>query len=325
MKHISIKATMSLAAILLLTAACTDELNDCPTDTGRVIAFTPSAESRAAVDGSVLPSGSSFSVWGWYGTEGDITKQVFKNEHETVSESNGKWTYTGGVQYWIPGNTYNFYGVYPAELPNVDVTNNGNITVTNFNCSATGDAAIDLMTATTATSDPNLSGDNPPEFVNLNFKHELARVNFIIASEGDAVNITNAQLYGISHIGSFTSNTLTGSGTWTLDPISNEDTPSFKTDNLDITDTQDHELFDGDLLLPPHSQLDGAMLTFQYQYEGDTESHTANIQLNKDSNINTWISSQRYNYRINIPLNSVDVTLTVTVTDWEEKNLTVEW
>lgn len=318
MKNISIKIPICLAATMIFSAACTDELADKSTDGTQAIAFAPATETRAAVNGS--GELGNFKVWGWYGTPDAINKNVF--DGKTIIAPN--WTYEGGDQYWIPGNTYNFYGVYPANLPenSVAVTSDGNITITDFNCSATGNAAIDLMTA---TSEPNLSGDNPPESVNLNFKHELARVNFIIASEGDAVNITNAQLYGISHIGSFTSNTSTGSSTWTLDPISNVDTPSFKTDNLDITDTQDHELFGGDLLLPPHSKLDGAMLTFQYQYEGDTESHTANIQLNKDSNIKTWISSQRYNYRINIPLNSVDVSLTVTVTDWEEKNLTVEW
>lgn len=34
---------------------------------------------------------------------------------------------------------------------------------------------------------------------------------------------------------------------------------------------------------------------------------------------------KRYNYRINIPRNAQDVTLTVEVADWDEKNYTVEW
>ena len=148
MKRISIKATMSLVVILLLTAACTDELNDRPADTGRAIAFTPAAETRAAVEGSALPSGSSFSVWGWYGTGNKINKNVFDNI--TVTESDGTWGYTGGTQYWIPGMTYNFYGVYPASVT-ASVTNDGIITVEGFDCSE----AVDLMTATAT----GLSGD----------------------------------------------------------------------------------------------------------------------------------------------------------------------
>ena len=77
MKRISIKATMGLVAILLLTAACTDELNDHSANIERVIAFTPVAETRTVVDGSALPSGSSFSVWGWYGIGSAIDKNVF--------------------------------------------------------------------------------------------------------------------------------------------------------------------------------------------------------------------------------------------------------
>lgn len=321
MKKFSLITT--LIAPLILLSGCEKEKVTDEADAVKIQFSAEDTSSRAAIGSEGFPTGSAFSVWG-YMTKESQTATVTVFEGSTVTkEADDNWN-CSDIRYWFPGWTYNFYGVYPANLPEnsvATVTNDGTITVTDFNCSATGNAAIDLMTA---TSEPNLSGDNPPESVNLNFKHELARVKFIIASEGDAVKITNAQLYGISHIGSFTSNTSTGI-TWTLGPISNVNTPSFKTENLDITDTQDHELFGGDLLLPPHSKLDGAMLTFQYQYEGDTESHTANIQLNQDSNINTWQSNQRYNYRINIPLNSVDVSLTVTVTDWEEKNLTVEW
>lgn len=169
MKRISIKATMGLAAILLLTAACTDELNDHPADTGRPIAFTPVAETRAAVEGSALPSGSSFSVWGWYGTGNEINKNVF--DGNTVTESGGTWGYTGGTQYWIPDMTYNFYGVYPAGYGSC--TNSGVITVEGFDCSKFGEEAVDLMTAV----QPGLKGDDAP-IVAMQFKHALTRISF---------------------------------------------------------------------------------------------------------------------------------------------------
>ena len=300
MKHISIKATMSLAAILLLTAACTDELNDCPTDTRHVIAFTPSAESRAAVDGSALPSGSSFSVWGWYGTEGDITKQVFKNEHETVSEkSNGEWTYTGGVQYWIPGNTYNFYGVYPAELPNVDVTNNGNITVTNFNCSATGTDAVDLMTA----SRTEMNGNNP-ETVAMKFNHELARVKVSVESNG--ATVSELKVYGVGYQGSFNSG---DNPKWDVSGTAEENsTPFSNSGGLDM-------------LLIPATDLTNAKLKVTYHYGADASNSRTDEKTLEISG--GWTAGKQYHYKVSIVAGKL--TITVTVVDWTEKDTSVSW
>ena len=312
MRLISAKTILGLSA-LLLTAACTDEQAENPADGARPISFTPAAETRAVVEGGSLPSSSSFRVWGWYGTGNDINKNVFNNPFETVMESNGSWGYTGGLQYWIPGMTYNFYGVYPASVT-ASVTTDGIITITDFDCSKTGTNAVDLMTAT-APGD----GDTPAP-VAMEFQHELARVNIIVTSEGDAVTITDAQLYGISHKG-----TLNGSN-WELSQESVNDAPSFTEQTLNISDTQDHLLFGGDLLLPPHNPLsDNATLDFSYQYTtGDTTSKSASIKL-KTNSVTTWEKGKRYNYRINIPRNAQDVTLTVEVADWDEKNYTVEW
>lgn len=170
MKRISIKATIGMAAILLLTAACTDELNDRQGDTEYAIAFTPATETRAAVESGELPENSSFNVWGWYGTENNITNQVFANNHETVTKSGNSWGYTGGTQYWIKGMTYNFYGVYPANLG--ECSQNGIITVNEFDCSKFGEEAVDLMTAMAQGS-----GDNPQPVV-MPFKHALTRITF---------------------------------------------------------------------------------------------------------------------------------------------------
>lgn len=314
MKRIPVTLGAFSLFLLLTVASCTSTLSDEPTTDTRAISFMPAADTRAAVTGTLLPDGSSFSVWGWY-DEG--TNNVF--DGETVTESGGAWTYGGGSRYWIAGKTYNFYAVYPAELltdVKADVSSDGTITVTDFDCSQTGDAAVDLMTAT-ATG----NGSNPAP-VALTFNHELARVNIIVTSEGDAVNISDARLYGISHIGS-----LNGDE-WNFGRISDVNAPSFETESLSIpaNDTQDYFLFGGDLLLPPHKSLsDNATLDFSYQYTiGDTTSKSASIKL-KTSSVTTWEKGKRYNYRINISRNATNVTLVVEVTNWIEKNYTVEW
>lgn len=159
---------LSGAALILTAASCTSTLSDEPATDARSISFTPTAETRAAV-GTDFPKGSSFSVWGWYGTTGStIDKTVFNNI--PVTKSGEAWTYTGGTQYWIPGMTYNFYGVYPANVGSCDA--DGTITVTNFDCSAFGEKTVDLMTAT-AQGD----GSNPAP-VAMQFKHTLTRITF---------------------------------------------------------------------------------------------------------------------------------------------------
>ena len=294
MKRISIKATMGLAAILLLTAACTDELNDHPADTGRPIAFTPVAETRAAVEGSALPSGSSFRVWGWYGTGNDINKNVFNNPFETVMESNGSWGYTGGTQYWIPGMTYNFYGVYPASVT-ASVTNDGIITVEGFDCSK----AVDLMTATAT----DLSGDDAPT-VAMQFKHELARVKVSVESNGATVD--GLKVYGVGYQGNFNSG---NTPKWTVtETATEENTPLSGETELDM-------------LLLPTTDLTNAKLKVTYHYGNDasaTRTDEASLAIAEG-----WTAGQQYHYKVSIVAGKL--TITVTVVDWNEEDTSVSW
>ena len=162
-------------------------------------------------------------------------------------------------------------------------------------------------------------GLTEPQTVGLSFHHELARVNVIIVSEGDAVNISNAKLYGISHTGSLNENT------WALGTVSNSSQPSFTTITLAIADTQEHLLFGGDLLLPPHAGLDAATLEFDYQYTtGDTEVKHSKLSL-KTTNVTAWEKGQYIKYKITIPLNNTDIKFSVEILPWDEKDYNVTW
>ena len=280
---------MGLAAILLLTAACTDELNDRPADTGRAIAFTPAAETRAAVEGSALPD--DFKVWGWYGeSTGNIDKNVFNG---TIIKA-PNWTYDGGAQYWIPGMTYNFYGVYPASYGSC--TNGGVITVAGFDCSR----AVDLMTAThTCTYD----GTNA-DAVNMQFKHELARVKVSVESNGATVD--GLKVYDVGYKGNFNSG---NTPKWTeIVTATEENTPLSETTELDM-------------LLLPSATLDGAKLTVTYHYGSDTSAtrtDEASLAIAEG-----WTAGQQYHYKVSIVAGKL--TITVTVVDWNEEDTSVKW
>lgn len=293
MRLISAKTILGLSA-LLLTAACTDELAENPADGARPIAFTPAAETRAAVDGSSLPSSSSFRVWGWYGTGNDINKNVFNNPFETVMESNGSWGYTGGTQYWIPGMTYNFYGVYPASVT-ASVTNDGIITVEGFECSK----AVDLMTATAT----DLSGDDAPT-VAMQFKHELARVKVSVESNGATVD--GLKVYGVGYQGNFNSG---NTPKWTeIVTATEEKTP------LSGETAQD-------MLLLPATDLTNAKLKVTYHYGSDasaTRTDEASLTI-----AGGWAAGQQYHYKASIVAGKL--TITVKVVDWNEEDTSVKW
>lgn len=294
---------------LLSLAACTTTVVDEPDTDAPAIAFrAPQAETRAAVDGATLPG--DFLVWGGY--DNDAT-----NVFNGTTVYSPDWDYRDGTRYWVAGKTYNFYAVYPATGVTADVSKEGTITIKDFDCSGTGADAVDLMTAT-ASRDYN-GTDNSA--VGLKFQHELARVKFIAVSEGDAITITDAKLYGIRHTGD-----LNGS-TWTPDAASSSSNPSFKTENLSISnnDTGEHLLFGGDLLLIPQDLTNEATFVFTYQYDGETGTHSVSSTLSTVGTVAAWDAGKSYNYRVSIPQHPVDVTLTVTVKNWIEEDFTVEW
>lgn len=288
---------LSGAALILTAASCTSTLSDEPATDARAISFTPAAETRAAVEGD-FPGGSSFSVWGWYGRDSQITNNVF--DGETVTKSDGAWTYTGGTQYWISGMTYNFYGVYPfypqtssdnGTTATVDKT--GEITVTNFDCSATGENAVDLMTATA----PGLLGDAAPT-VAMPFQHELAKVKIVVkAEQGVSATITSATLYGIDIQG-----TLSG-GSWTgLDaPVETTNTPFTLSDSKDVNSaTPEADLFGTLLLIPQGCQelkLDIAITRYGEQQEMQT--------ISLGTSIAQWAAAQSYRYVLTIKANAI--------------------
>lgn len=293
MKLISAKTILGLSA-LLLTAACTDEQVENPADGARPIAFTPAAETRAAVDGSSLPSSSSFRVWGWYGTGNDINKNVFNNPFETVMESNGSWGYTGGTQYWIPGMTYNLYGVYPASVT-ASVTNDGIITVEGFDCSK----AVDLMTATAT----DLSGDDA-RTVAMQFKHELARVKVSVESNGATVD--GLKVYGVGYKGNFNSG---NTSKWTVTETAAEESTLLSGKTAQ------------DMLLLPATDLTNAKLKVTYHYGSDasaTRTDEASLAIEGG-----WTAGQQYHYKVSIVAGKL--TITVTVVDWNEEDTSVSW
>lgn len=281
MRLISAKTILGLSA-LLLTAACTDEQVENPADGARPIAFTPAAETRAAVEGTTLPA--NFNVWGGYDNN---ATNVFKG----VIVQYPNWTYTGGPQYWIPGKTYNFYGVYPTGVGSCN--NSGVITVDNFDCSKFGEEAVDLMTAT-ATGD----GSNPKP-VAMEFKHQLSKVNIIATVEGGNCIVNSVTFSGMATKGSY--NSTSG---W-----SNTTTGSFISSESKVLDTTGFDLL-GDLLLIPQTVTEEFKINVNYTLDDETQAK----EISLPTSIDQWEAGQSYKYTLTFKGNNI--IFTVNVASW---------
>lgn len=306
MKLISVKTILGLSGLLLM-AACTNELVDSAADGARAISFTSSAETRAAVEGNALPA--DFKVWGGY--DGNAT-----NVFNGVIVQHPNWTYTGGTQYWIPGKTYNFYGVYPASV-NASCASDGTLTVSGFDCSKTGDEAVDLMTA--SQTGISYAAGVTPKPVSMQFGHELARVKFTVESVRHSVILTEVFFYGINYVGTFKS-----PNQWLdLSEATIDNTP-FEKKNVELTETNLSQDLFGDILLIPHTDLTNAKLSISYKYVGEDELHVSEASL-RISTVSEWIKNSSYHYKVSIPANATDVSLTVSVDKWNTVDTSVEW
>lgn len=161
-------------ALSILCASCTEDVMDTIESEASAIVFGL-PETRAVVDGAALPSGSSFNVWGGYDSN---TVSVFNGE--TVSESEGTWSYTGNKRYWRVGKSHDFYAVYPAESAQFS---DNKLTVSAFQCptSVTDMANVtDLMTA----YNKGMDGSDPKPVI-LTFKHALTRISLAVKLADD--------------------------------------------------------------------------------------------------------------------------------------------
>lgn len=294
----------SLSSLLALAlGACTSEVADggnAPADGPVPISFqTP--ETRAAKDG--FDAGDAFSVWGWYADDaaGTNSRQVFDAEKVTNGGGN-LWSYDG-TQYWIAGKTYDFYAVYPTDV-NAQVSQDGTITIENFDASQTGADAVDLMTA----SATGMNGDSP-QMVGLRFGHLLSRVNIMVQAEGSDAQISQARLSGIKTTGDYDSSN--SSASWILDgTTSSFDLPSGG--NYTATSVPSNLL--GDMLVPPQP-VSGFILSVAYSFAG-TSAATKEITLPADV-VSQWEAGQSYTYTLTLSSNYISFGIPV-VNEWGE-------
>lgn len=316
-----------IVPLVFVLGACSSS-DEPAADPSVPVGFSVQTETRAAVTGTTLPDGSLFKVWGGYNGN-----NVFDGRE--VKKTASGCTYTG-TEYWVPGKTYNFHAVYPAELPaeaTLTVADDGTVSVSNFDCSATGDAAVDLMTA----SAPNIEADeiiDSPNQVELTFSHLLSHISFVFANEltGDyAAEVTDISFL-IKVKGDYNSSTKPSPwtnlipGAITLYPAA---APLKVAKGSSVTS-------DPALVIPQgNTEVDVTFtVTIREIIDEDTGS-TMTVVKRFTSPLDTtdgkWEMGQRYEYKATLTdkLMEMDgltqITLNVTITDWSVEDANVSW
>lgn len=305
-----------IVPLCLVLGACTTADEPGADQPSVPIGFSQQAETRAVVSGNSLSDGDKFKVWGGYNGN-----NVFEGREVTYTAASG-CTYQG-TEYWVPGQTYNFYAIYPAELPAETVVKEGTITVTGFDCSKTGDAAVDLMTAIrTGVAADGMIGSSSS--VELHFQHALARVTCKVAVVNSEVTVNSLRLYGVGYQGNYSS-ASTPSWSVTKTCTAADGTPFATASDVSFTLTPTNtsrENVLGDLLLLPQDLQNGAArFVLAYRHNGlaaDAPDRTVTVPLPAI----TWEAGSSYNYTLTI---QAEVTLNVSVKDWDKESTSVSW
>lgn len=316
-----------IVPLVFVLGACSSS-DEPAADPSVPVGFSVQTETRAAVTGTTLPDGSLFKVWGGY--DGN---NVFDGREVTKTASG--CTYTG-TEYWVPGKTYNFHAVYPAELPagaKLTVAGDGTVSVSNFDCSATGGAAVDLMTASAPDdikADEIIASQYPVE---LTFRHLLSNISFVFdnqLTDGYAAEVTDIS-FSIRVKGNYNSSTepspWTTLGAITLYPAAD---PLKVANRSSVTS-------DPALVIPQgNTEVDVTFtVTIRKKIDETTGSTTMTVVKRFTSPLATtdgkWEMGQRYEYKATLTdeLMEMDgltqITLNVTITDWSVEDANVSW
>lgn len=322
-----------IVPLVFVLGACSSS-DEPAADPSVPVGFSVQTETRAAVTGTTLPDGSLFKVWGGY--DGN---NVFDGREVTKTTSG--CTYTG-TEYWVPGKKYNFHAVYPAELPagaTLTVAGDGTVSVSNFDCSATGGAAVDLMTA---SAPDDIKADEiiaSPNSVELTFSHLLSHISFVFENKltgGYAAEVTDIS-FSIHVKGDYNSSTEPSPwtnpilGAITLYPTADPAAAPLKVANGSKATS------DPALVIPQSNREVNVTFTVTIReiIDEDTGSTTMTVVKRFTSPLATtdgeWKMGQRYEYKATLTDKLMEmeglkqIKLNVTITNWDQENANVSW
>ena len=191
------KTILATLAIASMMSCSNEELLEAPAQQAITFGNTfveKAPGTRAAYDGSYTTSSlTQFQVYGTITNKDNQSGNIF-NGNDVLF--NGKaWNYTGGLNYWIPGNTYNFAAtVHGSEDAAISTSFNSLGMPTTIQVD---DASVqkDILYAQFG---PIEHGTTPwGEVVEFTFRHLMAKAKFTVKN---TVSTDNGYNYVVSGI-----------------------------------------------------------------------------------------------------------------------------
>ena len=314
------KIGILLASAVVLTVGCAE--NDLLVDVQQqsqklsgVIDFSDSyvdnmtrASKTSSNGGTGFEVGDVMAIYG-YQTLADpsMVYEIFSNTPVTKQGATS-WTYEN-ARYWNAGSTYEFYGIFPADVDH-EFTDKL-FTVSDFVVENNADDQVDVMIA-------KKNETSPFNKVNMVYNHILSNVNFYFKVQDKFNNsgiatyeVVDFDVEGLNSKGTYTQTGYDANkaavGSWDVDETSVYDYT--KVTSGSIKKGEKASLGD-DLLLMPQVISDDATVTLTYKtvYTDGTEAvygpkvfqlNTAMATAKKSGEskvITDWQPNYRYNY-----------------------------
>ena len=319
--RLNLKKDFLLVTTMLVAVGCSDSMTEESDSEQRIpIVFGTQVATRAVVENN-KEGMDNFTLWGWV-RESDGPKLFFDAVPVTPSGNYGE------KRFWAVGMPYGFYAVHPEKMKEnniateVSCNDKGELRVTGFDSSEMGKGAVDLMTA--AKTDVVYEGGGMMAPVLLAFKHELAQVKFTVCTGEKQAEVSDIRLLGVDYKGDLL---------WTPEEstwqnrinCTEEGTPFVRSESVRIEAGSSVTVLDSVLLLP-QPVTEHVAVTFKYAYAGKPLSEAKEAMVYLDvAQTTEWIKSSTYHYKITLPAGDADITVKVSVGDWDSRDISADW
>lgn len=302
--------------ILSILGACTNtDMPETGEDTDSHIRFRSEVkDSRTLIDNeyAMIDSVGAFKVWGWRTPEGDTQVKVFSGEK--VYHNGRSWAYDN-VRYWANQSVYDFFALYPYDLPDASCTPDGKLSFGLIDMRQSDEYKSAMCTDLLRAEVRDLVGSATSESVYLNFGHMLTKLNFSFKidarNKDDQMKITYILLNGMKCVGSMENDN------WILSE------PSYYWDRLERPqqlNATDYSPCFKDVLVFPQTIEEGQItlyVVYNYTIKGSTQPITKILETALPVNvINRWDAGSEINYTGEIHVDNTMTFNTPKVESW---------
>ncbi len=164
-------------ALLAALPACTSTSSEQDEPVAATeVKFAAFEDTRASVTSNESMKSSPFAVYGNMVLASSSNNPTVAFDGTKVTYNGTNWQYDN-VQYWFPGHTYSFGAIHPAESSNVsDISFENSVLSFTYNYPENYKDATDVL----ASVHRRNYTDGTAHPVAFNFRHTLARMNFLV-------------------------------------------------------------------------------------------------------------------------------------------------